>query len=365
MPIKVLAISDYREFHSVRPEAEIFIGLKNAGLDVHVMTYGDSEYAERFRKAGIHVIDFHPNEKFNSDELKFIRDILVKEDYDIIHLFNSRAIIHGIRASKGLKAKIVLYRGYSGNIHWYDPTAYAKFLHPRVDAIMCNSVGVEKIIRNQKLWNKRKAVTINKGHNTSWYSDVKPSKIREEFGIPEDAFLLINVANNRKMKGIPYLLKAMNMLPPGLNVHLILLGKGMDDQNNVDLINSGPYKNNIHLPGFRPNALSHVAASDVFVLPSIMGESITKSVIEAMSLEKTPIITDIAGNVELVEDGISGIVVPKKNPKSLADAILKLYQNRDLCNQMAKKARERIDTELSTAQTVKKVKKLYEELLNQ
>ena len=133
MPIKVLAISDYREFHSVRPEAEIFIGLKKLGLDVHIMTYGDCEYAQRFRDAGIRVIDFHPQEKFNKDEQKFIRDTLVKEEYDIIHLFNSRAIIHGIRAAKGLKTKVVLYRGYSGNIHWYDPTAYLKFLHPRVE----------------------------------------------------------------------------------------------------------------------------------------------------------------------------------------------------------------------------------------
>jgi glycosyltransferase involved in cell wall biosynthesis len=363
MSIKVLAISDYREFHSVRPEAEIFIGLKEAGLDVHVMTYGDSEYADRFRKAGIKVFDFHPDEKFNKEEQKFIRDTLVKEDYDVIHLFNSRAIIHGIRASRGLRTKVVLYRGYSGNIHWYDPTAYTKFLHPRVDAIMCNSIGVEQIIRNQKLFNKQKAVTINKGHRTSWYADVTPSDIRKEFNIPEDAFLLINVANNRKMKGIPYLLKAMNMLPEGLNIHLILLGKGMDDEENMKIINSGKYKDNIHLPGFRPNALSVVAASDVFVLPSIMGESITKSVIEAMSLQKTPIITDIAGNVELVEDGISGIVVPKKNPEALSEAILNLYNDRALCNEMAKKAKERIDNELSTEQTVKKVKKLYEDLL--
>jgi glycosyltransferase involved in cell wall biosynthesis len=362
--MKVLAISDYREFHSVRPEAEIFIGLKKAGLDVHVMTYGDSEYAQRFRDTGIKVIDFHPDEKFNKEEQKFIRQVFVEEDYDVVHLFNSRAIIHGLKAAKGLKTKIVLYRGYSGNIHWYDPTAYMKFLHPRVDAIMCNSIGVEQIIRNQKLTNKQKAVTINKGHRTEWYSDVKPSDIRKEFNIPEDAFLLINVANNRKMKGIPYLLQAMNSLPEGLNIHLILLGNGMDDEANLKMINSGAYSKNIHLPGFRANALSIVAASDVFVLPSIMGESITKSVIEAMSLEKTPIITDIAGNVELVEDGVSGIVVPKKDPKSLAEAILKLYKDRPLCDSMAKKAKERIDTDLSTENTVKKVKELYEELVS-
>ena len=363
MAIKVLAISDYRDFHSVRPEAEIFIGLKKEGLDVHVMTYGDSEYAQRFREEGIKVIDFHPKEKFNKEEQQFIRELFVKEQYDIVHLFNSKAIINGIKAARGLKTKVVLYRGYSGNIHWYDPTAYMKFLHPRVDAIMCNSIGVTQIIRRQKLINKQKAVTINKGHRPEWYTDVEPAPIREELNIPDDAFVLINVANNRKMKGIPYLLKAMNMLPEGLNIHLILLGKRMDDEENMRIINASNYKSNIHTPGFRENALGIVAASDVFVLPSIMGESITKSVIEAMSLQKAPIITDIAGNVELVEDGKSGIVVPKKNPEALKDAIFKLYQDRGLCRDMAAAAKKRIENELGTDQTIQKVKKLYEDLL--
>src|SRR5690606_24947934 len=98
----------------------------------------------------------------------------------------------------------------------------------------------------------------------------------------------------------------------------------------LEIINSGKYKQNIHLPGFRPNALSIAASADVFVLPSIMGESITKSVIEAMSLEKAPIITDIAGNVELVIDGESGLVVPKKDHLALSAAILKLYNDREL-----------------------------------
>lgn len=362
--LKVLAISDYRDFHSVRPEAEIFLGLKKEGLDVHVMTYADSEYGKLFKEAGINVIDFHPQEKFNKQEQKFIRDLFVKEQFDVVHLFNSKAIINGIKAAKGLKTKVVLYRGYSGNIHWYDPTAYYKFLHPRVDAIMCNSIGVENIIRAQKLTNKQKAVTINKGHRTEWYSNISPSDIRKEFNIPEDAFLLINVANNRKMKGIPYLLEAMNQLPEGLNIHLILLGKRMDDPAHLEIINRGAYKNNVHIPGFRKDALSIVASSDVFVLPSIMGESITKSVIEAMSLERAVIITDIVGNVELVEDGKSGLVVPKKNATQFKEAILKLYNDRELTKTIAINAKKRIDKELSTEQTVQKVKALYEELVN-
>ena len=48
--------------------------------------------------------------------------------------------------------------------------------------------------------------------------------------------------------------------------------------------------------------LNIVSACDAFVLSSLFGESITKSVIEAMSLSKTAVITDIPGNKELLEE---------------------------------------------------------------
>ena len=57
-------------------------------------------------------------------------------------------------------------------------------------------------------------------------------------------------------------------------------------------------------------------------------------------------------------------MVPKKDHQALANAILKLYENRSLTSTMAKNAKERIDTELSTENTIKKVKELYEELLS-
>ncbi len=61
MPIKLLVISNYRSTVTVRPEAEIFIQLQQTSrYQITIMTYGDSPYAEKFRAAGIRVIDFHP-----------------------------------------------------------------------------------------------------------------------------------------------------------------------------------------------------------------------------------------------------------------------------------------------------------------
>ena len=82
-----------------------------------------------------------------------------------------------------------------------------------------------------------------------------------------------------------------------------------------------------------------------------------------MSLEVAPIISDIAGNVELVEDGKSGLVFPSKNSKALSESILKLYNNRELCVQMGKNAKKHIENNLNYKQTIQKTKAMFEDLM--
>ena len=362
MPIKILVISDYNAYHTVRPEAELFIGLAKKGFDVNIMTYGDSEYAKIFREHGIHVIDYHPNKKFSRKATQIIRNELKKGKYDVLHMFNSRASIVGIRAAKGIPVKIALYRGFTGHIHWYDPSILLKYFHPRVDRIVCNSIGVKQLFDRQPFFNKTKAVAINKGHRTSWYSNVESKNVRAELGIPNDALLLVNVSRNHPMKGIPYLMKAMSELPVDANVHLLMIGKELDTPENLKLL-SEEAKKKVHFMGYRKDALSIVATSDAFVLSSLYGESITKAVIEAMSLSVAPLITDIPGNIELVENGVNGLVVPKENPKAMADAILKLEADRNMCKEYGLKAKEHIDTKLGIDRTIELYTKLYEDMV--
>ncbi len=361
MAVKVLVISNYKNTFSVRPEAEIFIDLAKRGFEIEVMTFGHYEYVERFREAGIKVIDFHPQKKMNKAEISFIREHLKKGKHDIVHLFNGKSILNGIQAAKDLPVKIVLYRGYAGNIHWYDPTAYFKFLHPRVDKILCNTQGVADAITKNIGFNKSKIKVINKGHYTSWYNDIEAID-REELGFSEDDFLVVNVANNRAMKDIPTLLKATHYLPADLPIHILLIGNNMDDKANMKVIESSPNKDKIHILGFRSDRLSIVKASDVFALTSTKGESITKSVIEAMSLGTIPVITDIPGNQELVEDGVSGKVIPVKSPQRLAEELINIYQDRVLYNRLSTGAINHIETNLNHDRTVDEYEQFYTEL---
>lgn len=346
----------------MRPEAELFIGLQGAGVEVTIMTFGEALYAERFRQAGIRVIDFHPVNKFDSKEKERIRVELIAGQYDVMHLFNSRAIINGIRAARGLVVKVVLYRGYTGNIHWYDPTAYLKYLHPRVDKVVCIAKATQEFLQRQLFSNKEKAVAIHKGHDKAWYANIGAIKMEAEVGIPNAAFKVICVANNRPMKGIRYLLKATHSLPESLPIHLILVGKDMDAGEGRALIDSSPNRSRIHLLGYRTNVLELVAASDVFALSSIKGEATTKAVIEAMSLGVTPIITSIPGNRELVLNEQCGLVVVPHDPKAIASAILRLYNDRPLTKKLGEMARQHIHQNFNIEHTILQTKALYESL---
>ncbi len=360
--LKILVISNYRSTITVRPEAEIFLGLQKAGHSVTIMTYGDSWYCDKFREAGIKVIDFHPEKKFDKKEIAFIRQEILSGAYDVMHLFNGKAMVNGIQAAKGTPVKVVLYRGFEGHIHWYDPAIYFKFLHPRVDAIMCNSEGVAEHIDRARVFSKPRLVTVNKGHRLEWYDDVEALSPKE-LGLDPDGFYAVCAANNRRMKGVPYLLESFKHLDPELNIHLLLLGKDMDTPENKKIVAACAHPERIHFMGWRSDSLRIVKMADTFILASLYGESITKSVLEGMSLGTPAIITDIPGNREMIVDGESGYVVPKKDPKAMALALEKMYLDPHAPAKMGAAAKERIRVRFNSERTIDGYGAFYEDLV--
>ena len=81
-----------------------------------------------------------------------------------------------------------------------------------------------------------------------------------------------------------------------------------------------------------------------------------------MPLGKCPIITDIPGNVELVDHEINGLVAKKADPRSLAIAMQKVIDNPDLISKYGHASKERIAYKLSHQQTVDGYEALYKKI---
>ena len=362
--MKILVVSNYRGYHTCRPEAEIFIGLKKMGFDITIMTYPDAAYMDRFKESGIKVIPQHPTRKYDPTFIKILHEELVSGKYDILQLYNNKAIFNGLRSVGNIDVKVVIYRGASWNMAWWNPINYAKFFHPRVDYVICNSEEIRRKFHAVPFYKKEKAVVIYKGHQLSWYTDVVKHNIKEELAIDPNNLLFVTVANNRKFKAIPDLLKAMKFIPENAKMSLLIIGRNMDTVQNKKLKLKSGNADKIHFLGFRRDALSIVASCDAFVLPSIGGESLTKSVIEAMCLGVVPIISDIEGNKPLVNHGVNGLIFKKSNPSDLAEKLLYFYKNQDQIANLATGARSKIEIEINNQQTVNAYAKFYRSIIN-
>jgi glycosyltransferase involved in cell wall biosynthesis len=361
MSIKVLFVGDYDiAVHNIRPEAEALIGLKQLGVDVEVMTQGACWYADRMRSFGIRIHDFTPARKFSLAAIRRIRAVLREGAHDVIHLFNNKAIVSGIFASLGQATKVVTYRGQTGNIYWYDPTCYLTHLSPRVDRIVCVANAVRDDLRKQML-NKSKPVTIYKGPDLDWYERTVPASLGE-LGIPEGAFVLGCVANNRPRKGVPVLIEATRYLPADLPIHILLVGGGMDSPGIARLIAASPMADRIHRLGYRDDIPALISACSASVLPATKREGLPKTVIESMVYAIAPIVTATGGSPELVVDGECGLVVPPSDAKALADAIVEMARDKVRRDEWGARARERIRTHFNIHDAIAQHKRLYEEL---
>ncbi|HET8859511.1 glycosyltransferase family 4 protein [Marivirga sp.] len=361
--MKILVISNYKSIVTVRPEAEIFIGLAKKGHEITIMTYEGASYIPRFEEHGIRVIPFHPTKKRDKESINFIREELIKGEYDVLQMYNSLAYLNGIPAAKGLPVKVILYRGYTGNIAWYDPFMYLKYFNKIVDAVICNVKAIEELFEKNYFGKRIIFKTINKGHDISWYQ-VKENADLSAYTQRKDHVKFICTANDRKMKGVKYLLEATHHLKEDAPFELFLAGRNMDRPEFLKLIEESPVKDRIHILGFRNDILEVENNCDVFVLASLYGESITKAAIEAMALGKAPLITDIPGNKKLVVSGESGIVVPKADAKALAEGMKEYIYNPELIKKYGKAAQNRIQTVFHTSKTVEEYEQFYDDLLS-
>ncbi len=339
--LKVLAITSWTgPLYSVRPEAEMLVSLAAAGADVTVMTQGDSEYAARARAAGLAVIDYHPRRKFSWSAIRRIRAELKSGAFDVVYCFNNMVIASTVWAALGLPVKVVTYRGQTGNISRWDPSCYLTHLHPRVDGIICVSNAVRDDLLRHSSLDRGRIVTVYKGHEPEWYDDVTPADLTS-FGIPAAAPVVVCAVNARPRKGVPVLIEAFHRIPAN-HWHLLLVGVDMDSPEYRALITAGPAAGRIHAFGYRTDVLNLVAASRIGVLPTLKGEGLPKTVIEAMALGLPVVVTDSGGNRELVVEGETGFVVPPGDAGALADALAALMMDDTRCRRMGAAAREHL-----------------------
>jgi len=356
----ILVISNYDgNIAPIRPEAEIFIGLLKMGYSVWVMTkHGDAHYPKKIEAAGGTIVDYRPKNKFDSKAIALIKQVVTENSIDVIHAFNSRGIANAAWAVWNNKnVRLVSYRGYTGNIRWYDPALYLSFLNPRIDFMVCLAESVrETYLRNGV--RPEKAITILKGHHPDWYQ-VDGADL-SEFGLSEEDLVCSFVANYRtKMKGILHLVDAVSMLPAESNIKVLMIGKGLDTQEVKERIEQTKTKERFVFTGFRTDAASLVKSCHASISVSVFGEAIQKAMIEAMYLKNPVLISDISGNRGMAIHKETGYVVAPANSKEIFEGLQFLEENRDNLSVMGQRSFEHISKFLHVDKTIAEYDAFY------
>jgi len=348
-------------FNSIRPEAEIYVSLAKAGHNVTVMTNKESKYIQRYLEHNVKVIETEHKKKIDFKIIKKTKEIIKEAKIDIVFATSSRTIPNAIFACIGTKAKLVAYRGTTGGMYRHDPSAYINILNPRVDAVICVAEAIKTHISKQVFTSSKKIVTIQKGHDESWYN--QNSLDLKEFGTNRDNFNIVCVANVRPHKGLIYAIEATKYLSDIKDLHLLLIGSKMSEEPYLSAIENSGMKDRIHLTGYRHDVPDIMAACDLLIQPSIR-EGLPRVALESIA-SGTPIIaSNNEGNMEVVDDGFNGYLVPIKDSKAIAQKVRKLYNEPEKLQELSNNCIHKIQNELSHQTTVKKYIEFFESLLD-
>jgi colanic acid/amylovoran biosynthesis glycosyltransferase len=183
---------------------------------------------------------------------------------------------------------------------------------------------------------------------------------------------LLCVARMIEQKGLTYLLQAcVNLRSQGYGFRCDLIGGTEDIYMNYYLELKKLHKSlglekEVRFRGSLPFAevLKEYSETDIFVFPSMVASDGSRditpnAVIEAMAMKLPVISTTVTGIPEIVEHGISGILVPPKDDAALTDAIVQLINNPDLRRQLGENARKRVENKFDINKNVQRYIELF------
>ncbi len=205
---------------------------------------------------------------------------------------------------------------------------------------------------------------ISTGIDLAKFNPALKGNLREELGVAPDVALVGMISVLRSWKGhATFLDAAVQLLKSSKRpVHFVIAGDGPGRQELTDKIAKDPWKGHVTLLGHRSDVPNVLAALDVLVLPSFAHEGIPQIILQAQAMARAVVATTVGGIPEVVEDNVTGLLVPPRNPEALAEKIQTLLDNPDLRTRLGKAALAKIEAQHSVDAMGEGLLKLYAEI---
>lgn len=148
--------------------------------------------------------------------------------------------------------------------------------------------------------------------------------------------IVLSAGRLAEQKGYDYLIEAAEQIcQQRQDIVFLIVGSGKLETQLRHMIREKGLEQNFFLLGFHADIKPLILGSDLFVLASRF-EGMPNVVMEAMSVGKAVVATDVNGTRELVANNISGLIIPPHNPSAISEAILKVIDSPALLESMGK-----------------------------
>ncbi|GGZ70434.1 glycosyltransferase family 4 protein [Algibacter mikhailovii] len=305
--------------------------------------------------------------------------ILKLEKPHIVHTHTPKAGTIGMIASRLANVPHRLHT--IAGLPLVEATGFKRFILNNVEKltyscatkIYPNSFGLKKIILNEKFTKESKLKVIGQGSSNgidtshfdpNLYDKTLKKQLKEKLNITENDFIFIFVGRLVGDKGINELVEAFCEINKTFNNTKLLL-VGAEEKKLDPLLpettNKIKANSNIIETGWANDVRPYLAISDVLTFPSYR-EGFPNVVMQACAMELACIVSDINGCNEIIKQGLTGFIIPKKDTNSLYDALVSVLSKKEQILEMGLLSRKNIIKNYEQRVVWKAILKEYNQL---
>ena len=276
-----------------------------------------------------------PIDDFKS--LSEVKKLYQETKPDIVHLNSTKAGVIGSIAA-GFNHPFKLIYTAHGWVFNEPINLVKKFIYLIAEKIssvirnkiICVSDYDRRVAIKYRVTKSDKLINIYNGIQPQLEKSLSKKESRAILGLPEDITIVGTIANLYATKGLEYFIKSIDWLvhKNGNNIMAVVIGDGTLKDDLTKLIKKYKLQKHFLLLGSKDNAHQYLRAFDVYISSSVK-EGLPYSILEAMRSKVPVIATTVGGIPEMIENNTNGLLVPSKDSKALAKAILKIVDSHD------------------------------------
>ncbi|ASZ13143.1 glycosyltransferase family 4 protein [Chitinophaga pendula] len=333
-----------------------------------VLSFTDGPMIQALEKMQIPAHVIASEKPFDISVWKRVKQLLIDERIDLVHVHGTRANTNVLWAARNLKLPVIYtVHGWSfhGGLHPLMKKARIaaeKFITSRAQVNICVSESNRQT--GQKAFGKLDAVVVPNGVNLQRFDpQANYADVKKAYGIPEDHLVvgyIVRMTYQKDPVSMIHAFAEVHKLMP--NMTLLMVGEGELKQTAIDTANALGLSDYIVFDNFRQDVPAVLNAVDIYCLPSLW-EGFPIGVLEAMAMGKAVIASDVDGTREAVRHEENGLLVPAKNVTALANAIMQLASDVALRERLAQSARNTILAEYNVAGMTRKIEAVYRDLI--